>query len=67
MIHCYKCRNAVIKKGADGKIRVRTRIVIFDNGAVEGICSKCGAQIPLPLKLEEWAQRAVARRLVLRS
>jgi hypothetical protein len=67
MTHCPNCHNAVIKKSQDGKIRIRTRIVAFDGLAAEGVCTKCGTTIPLPLELAESIRKAlVRRRLVLR-
>lgn len=67
MIHCPKCRTVVIKKSQDGKIRVRTRIVAFDGLRAEGVCTKCGATIQLPLELAEGIRKALTRRrLVLR-
>lgn len=68
MTHCPNCHNAVIKKSQDGKIRVRTRIVAFEDGVAEGVCTKCGTTIPLPLELVKGIRRALTRRrLVIRK
>jgi hypothetical protein len=67
MTHCPNCHNAVIKKSQDGKIRVRTRIVAFEDGIAEGVCTKCGTTIPLPLELADGIRKALGRRrLILR-
>jgi hypothetical protein len=65
MIYCPKCRNAVLKKSQDGKIRVRTRIVAFDGLRAEGVCTKCGTTIPLPLELTEPIRKALSHRRIV--
>jgi hypothetical protein len=69
MTHCPKCHTAVIKKSQDGKIRVRTRIVAFDGELrAEGVCTKCGATIPLPLELAKSFMALLGRRrLIIKS
>ncbi len=68
MTHCPNCHTAVIKKSQDGKIRVRTRIVAFDGMVAEGVCTKCGTTIPLPLELAKAFRTALGRRrLVIRK
>ncbi|MBT8428389.1 MAG: hypothetical protein KJN79_00610 [Gammaproteobacteria bacterium] len=67
MIHCPKCRTAVIKKSGDGKVRIRTRIVAFDGATAEGVCTKCGTTIPLPLELAEPIRKALGRRRLVIS
>lgn len=67
MTHCPNCHTAVIKKSQDGKIRIRTRIVAFDGTVAEGVCTKCGTTIPLPLELADGIRKALGRRrLILR-
>jgi hypothetical protein len=68
MTHCPNCRTAFVKKSQDGKIRVRTRIVAFDGPQAEGVCTKCGTTIQLPLELSESFRKAlVRRRLIVRT
>lgn len=67
MIYCPKCRNAVVKKSQDGRVRVRTRIVAFANGCAEGVCTKCGTTLSLPLELSEPLRKALQKRLVVRK
>jgi hypothetical protein len=57
----------VIKKSQDGKIRVRTRIVAFDGEVAEGVCTKCGTTIKLPLELSAEIRKALGhRRLIVK-
>lgn len=67
MIYCPKCRAAVVKKSQDGKVRIRTRIVAFDGQQAEGVCTRCGADLVLPLELDEGMRKAIfaRRRLVV--
>ena len=47
-LRCPECGNRVIQKSDDGRLRVRTKILSFDQeGGAEVVCQKCGHDIPL--------------------
>jgi hypothetical protein len=51
----------VLQKSEDGKLKIRTNIIVFgDSGAVVK-CRKCKADIPVDIRLGDQLQKAAGR------
>ena len=57
---CPTCNSRIIFKSVDGKVRIRTRILVFGEDGASGICKKCGGPVPLDLALGEALQKELA-------
>ncbi len=67
---CPRCNQRIIFKSADGKVRIRTRIIAFGPNGAEGVCKKCGSMVPLDIELGEALRTALAEpppKLILRK
>lgn len=51
MFSCPKCGNEVIRSYGSDKVKLRTNIVIWENGKCVCKCLKCKADVPVPLSL----------------
>jgi DNA-directed RNA polymerase subunit RPC12/RpoP len=56
---CPKCRSRIIQKSADGKLKIRTNIVVFGPQGAEVVCRKCGSDVPVDLHLGEPLRKAL--------
>jgi len=50
--YCEACGNEVIKSYPDGKWKLRTNIVIWEDGKAFCKCAKCHSDVPIPVTLE---------------
>ena len=50
---CPGCGKKVVQEGEDGKLKIRTSMVLFAKGSLVGevVCSKCGTAIPVDLRM----------------
>lgn len=66
---CPKCGTRVIAKSLDGKVRIRTNIVAFDQHGAEIVCKNCKTTMHVDLELGESLRKALEQnspRLVVR-
>ena len=57
MFYCPQCGNEVLKsypaqKGQGPKFKLRTNILIWEDGRAFCKCQKCHAEVPIPVTLE---------------
>jgi len=52
MIHCEKCGNEIVKSYPGGKVKLRTNIIVWEDGKAFCKCTKCHAEVPIPVVLE---------------
>ena len=66
---CPHCQTVVLQKSLDGKIKVRTNIVVFDGARTIVKCRRCKADIPIDMQLGDGLRKALAGgpRLVVRN
>jgi len=66
---CPHCHAVMLQKSADGKIKVRTNIVIFDGPRTIVKCRRCKADVALDVQMGEGLRKAVAAgpRLIVRN
>jgi ribosomal protein S27E len=50
---CHKCNHRIFQNGGDGKIKIRTKIIVFSAQGTEIVCRKCGADIPVEIYLDK--------------
>ena len=70
LVRCPKCRERIIQKSMDGKLRIRTNIVVFGEDGATVVCKGCGTDIPVDLVPGEVLQKAFLAKgpkLVLRK
>lgn len=51
MFYCKKCGNEVIRSYPENKIKLRTNIVIWENGKCICKCLKCKSEVEIPITL----------------
>jgi len=71
---CPRCRERVVQKSLDGKVRIRSNLIAFGAHGAEAICRKCGAAVPVDLEIggglkkalqaEGWPRLIVRRKVV---
>lgn len=72
-LRCPQCRARLIQKSADGMVRVRTQVLVFDQaGAASAICRECKCAVPVDVTLgsdlrKSLDERSAETRLVLRN
>jgi hypothetical protein len=67
-LRCPKCRTGLVQKSADGKVKIRTNLIAFDAHGAEAVCKKCGADIPLDVRLGPELRKALdGPRLIVRK
>jgi transcription elongation factor Elf1 len=70
-LNCPRCNARIVHKSMDGKVKIRTSIVAFGPGGTEVICRKCGADVPVDVRLGDGLAKALdalpAQRLVVRT
>ena len=66
---CPRCNAKVMQKSQDGKLRVRTSCLVFDDSDVSAVCKKCGTEVPLDLSLGQSLRKAITPnpRLIVRK
>ena len=52
MFYCPACGNEVIKSYPGGKCKLRTNIIIWEDGKAFCKCQKCHADVSIPVVLE---------------
>ena len=52
MFYCENCGNEVVKSYPGGKVKLRTNIVIWEDGKAFCKCQKCHAEVPIPVILD---------------
>jgi hypothetical protein len=52
ILECAECREGLIKSYPGGKKKLRTNILIFENGECIVKCPRCKADQRIPIKLE---------------
>lgn len=52
MFYCEKCGNEVVKSYPGGKVKLRTNIVIWEDGRAFCKCQKCHSEVPIPVSLD---------------
>ena len=53
MDHVLICKcGEVLLKSTDGSAKLRSKIVIFREGGAIAVCKGCGAELPIPVKLD---------------
>jgi len=57
----------LFQRGDDGRVRLRTTVLVFDGQQVLVSCRHCGQDVPLDLQVGEQLARALGPRLVLRG
>jgi hypothetical protein len=59
----------VLQKSLDGKIKVRTNIVVFDGARTIVKCRRCKADVPIDVQIGDSLRKALAGgpRLVVRN
>lgn len=59
IFRCQSCKNRLIQKSTDGRVRLRTKIVVFDGGRAEAICQQCGSAVDIDIHLGANLQKAI--------
>jgi hypothetical protein len=64
------CNQRLFYQSADGKVRLRSAVVVFKSEGAVAICPKCKREVPVDLVLGESLQKALVpaeRKLVVRD
>jgi len=70
MDHLLTCKcGEVVVKSANGTTKIRNKMMVFKGGQSYAVCKGCGAEIPVPVKLEDAEISGIGRqpRLFLRD
>lgn len=71
MSKCPHCDKKIIQKAMDGRIKIRTNILVFRNGKAEIVCKKCGGDVPIDVFMGPELKKAMGvekdPRLILRK
>ena len=51
-MYCNKCGNQLIKSYPNNKYKLRTNIIIFENGKAICKCQQCHSDVVIPVALE---------------
>ena len=52
IFYCNQCGNEIIKSYPGGKVKMRTNIIIWEDGRAFCKCDKCHAEVQVPVTLE---------------
>ena len=58
-VYCPGCRRKVVQAGADGRLKIRTRLIALEKGGqTVVVCPDCGRDVPVGLQAEPdlWSQ-----------
>jgi len=68
-VRCPNCNRQIVSVGLDGKIKIRTNIVVFHKSKDQAIvvCRKCGGDVPIDIHVGEKLQKSITPRLILRK
>lgn len=68
-IRCPICGNRIIQKTDNGRLRIRTKIISFNNnGKAEIVCRKCGNDIEIDLQMGSDLKKIIkSPRLILKN
>ena len=47
---CPNCHRRLLQKSADGRVRLRTPVLVLESDHVIVACRHCGADVPLDLR-----------------
>jgi len=66
---CPHCRAVILQKSLDGKIKIRTNIVVFDEDRAIVKCRRCKTDVPVDVQLGAELRKALngGPRLVVRN
>lgn len=51
-IQCPKCRRIVLDTNEDGTRKLRSRMILFENGGTFALCPGCKSKVPVPISLD---------------
>lgn len=52
--HLLTCRcGEVLVKATDAETKLRSKIIIFRQGRAVAVCKGCGAELPIPVTLDQ--------------
>ena len=54
---CPKCGECILKTCQDGKRKLYAKVVVWDENACKGACTKCGTMVDIPLVIEDKAKK----------
>lgn len=60
MSNCPHCQKRIFQKAHDGRIKIRTNILVFKQGGAEIVCKRCGGDIPLDVHMGSELKKAVS-------
>jgi phage FluMu protein Com len=52
MIICPACNKILMEANKEGNMRLKSRLVLFEDGGAKAICPQCKAKVSVPLKLD---------------
>ncbi len=75
MLNCPSCGNEIIKNYPNGKVKLRTNIVIWEDNRAICKCTKCHTDVKVPVKLErsmdddwkKWGSRVNGNRTIYKK
>jgi len=69
-IWCPRCKRRVLQLGPDGKVKIRTKILVFKSlsSVATVICQHCGADVDVDIRLgQDAATGLTVPRMVVRA
>ena len=63
-MRCPHCGSLVVFEAGDGRVKIRTKMLILEKGSAITVCSKCGGDVPLDVEPGEEIQKSFERRKV---
>lgn len=53
MLNCPECGRTLMDKTSDGGMRLRTRILLFDDAGTLAVCPSCKTRVNVPVKINK--------------
>jgi hypothetical protein len=65
-LECSKCGRRVVQQGVDGKLKVRTRMLVFAKGQLSGtvVCPHCAQDVEIDVRIGPNLLKALARPVI---
>ena len=52
VLHCPKCNRIIVDTTTDGGVKVRSRMIVFNDAGAHALCPTCKTSVEVPLTID---------------
>ena len=56
---CSRCNDVVLKSFSNGELKLRSKVIVFNESGAFAVCKGCNTEIPIPITLDTTLMKGI--------